>query len=189
MPARLCIRPLVLALALTGLVSGCAQGPLTSRRTTIGALKANVAQLESEKEQLRHSVAELKSENHRIEDRLVQEEAVNGELYARLDDARNLISRQGFNTEGLAGPTRSDLELGLDRSRRLSPSRVQGKPRRSPVAEVRGRPSLDPPEPEDSDPPGTSLRDDDLRPQARRSGGALWLPVDPGLSQPSTRLR
>jgi outer membrane murein-binding lipoprotein Lpp len=99
---------ILIGLAGSSLTAGCAQqGPLLSRRTTIGTLKATVSQLEFEREQLRREIAALKSENQRIENLLAQEEATNGELQARLDDARTVLRNRGYDDEFLASPSRS----------------------------------------------------------------------------------
>src|SRR3954465_8216135 len=80
------------------LVSGCSQpGPFMRRQTMMGALKSNVAQLESEKDQLSKQLAEQKAENRRVEAQLAELDAQNGDLSARLDDARAVISRQGLD--------------------------------------------------------------------------------------------
>src|SRR6059058_140130 len=81
---------------------GCAQsGPLTSRNTTLGSLKASVSQLEFDNEKLRKEVAELKADNARLDTQLAQEREANGEVTARLDDTRNLLRRQGGDTQAL----------------------------------------------------------------------------------------
>ncbi len=85
--------------------SGCAgPNPFTSRQTTMGSLKASVSQLEFENEKLRKDLGELKADNTRLDNQLAQESAANGELTARLDDAKDLIRSQGGDTKALAGP-------------------------------------------------------------------------------------
>src|SRR5947209_18443807 len=80
---------------------GCAQsGPLTSRGTTLGSLKASVSQLEFDNERLRKEVAELKADNARLDTQLAQEREANGEVTARLDDAKDLLRRQGADAQG-----------------------------------------------------------------------------------------
>src|SRR5881628_2443438 len=89
----------IIAATLLG-ISGCAQsGSVLSQRTSVGTLKTGVSQLEFQNQQLRREVANLKADNRRIEDQLVQEESVNGELSARLDDARDLLGRRGVASQ------------------------------------------------------------------------------------------
>jgi hypothetical protein len=83
---------------------GCAQpGPFTSRQTMVGSLKASVSQLEFENEKLRKEVGDLKADNSRLDTQLAQERDANGEITARLDDAKDLIRRQGGNAQALGG--------------------------------------------------------------------------------------
>src|SRR4051794_17780832 len=78
-------------------IAGCSQPNTFTRRTgMLGALKTNVAQLESEKDNLARELAAAKNENHRLESQLAEVDAQNGDLSARLDDARTVISRQGL---------------------------------------------------------------------------------------------
>ncbi len=186
------------ALALIALAAGCAQpGPFGARQTMVGSLKTSVSHLESEKYELQKQVAELKSENRRLEDELVQSEANNGDLAARLDDARNLIRRQGYDTMGLSPPSTSDPGTGSARS--TPASRPRG--RRMPFAQIPGeiRPlpesSLEPDDPESNGfgedsslfPSGSR---DPYGLQGRRSDlGARWLPVARGLGSTSGRVR
>ncbi len=84
------------ALAVFGLsgLAGCSgQGTFLNGGPTVGQLKTGLSHLEFENQQLKNSVAKLDRENRNIEDRLVQEQIDNGELTARLDDARNLLRR------------------------------------------------------------------------------------------------
>src|SRR3954454_20966409 len=86
---------------------GCAQpGPFSSRQTMVGGLKASVSQLEFENEKLRKEVGELKADNSRLDNQLVQEREANGEIAARLDDAKDLIRRQGGNAQALGAPSK-----------------------------------------------------------------------------------
>ena len=87
---------------------GCAQpGPLASRQTTLGSLKASVSQLEFDNDRLKKQLADLKSDNRRLENQLAQEQEANGEVTAQLDDARDLLRRQGGNATALGPPTKS----------------------------------------------------------------------------------
>ncbi len=86
------------ALALMA-VAGCASGPgpLSQRRTTVGTLKASVAQLETENQRYRTRLTESDSQISRLREQLTQERKANGELTARLDDARALLVSQGID--------------------------------------------------------------------------------------------
>jgi hypothetical protein len=102
-------RKLTSCLVLAALLPlGCAQpGPFTSRQTMVGSLKASVSQLEFENEKLRKEVGELKADNSRLDTLLTQEQDANGEITARLDDARDLIRRQGGNAQALGAPSKN----------------------------------------------------------------------------------
>lgn len=86
---------------------GCASpgsNPFTARQTMVGSLKASVSQLEFENEKLKREVGELKADNSRLDNQLAQEREANGEIAARLDDARDLLRRQGGNAQAFGGP-------------------------------------------------------------------------------------
>jgi hypothetical protein len=192
-PARL-----PLALACLALGSGCAgSGPLASRGTMIGSLKASVGQLEAEKEALRREVAELRSENREVQDRLVEAESANGELAARLDDARHLIRRQGGETASADGPTRTQLDPDFPPAPRTSPAgRNSRKGRKAPLTQIPGVISVPDPdeggrsedaeEPVDLDPPRGR---DEIGPQSRREGASGWLPMARGRDGRSPTVR
>ena len=164
---------------LLAAVAGCAQsGPLLSHQAALGTLKASVSHLEYENQQLRRQVTDLKAENRQVEDRLVQEESVNGELSARLDDARALLSRRGSGaSDGFdPDPSNSGKALPAGRSTR--------KPRKPPFAQIPGRIDEAPPaDDEGSDArsfePRSSWRADPGA-QSSRSDPGLWLPVAQG---------
>jgi hypothetical protein len=182
-----------LALLLSGMLAGCASpGPLASRQTMIGGLKASVSQLESEKEELRREVAELKADNHRISDSLVEERSRNGDLVTRLDGARNIIRSQGLNQSEFARSGDSVPELDDPPApRRASPgNRPAPKPRKTPFAEIPARSTSDGfgDSASNFDAPRSPL-DDDYSPQARRDTDSRWLPVSRGVSEPGTRVR
>ena len=176
---------LVFLCALAGVFSGCAQpGPLTSYRTHVGGLKTSLARMEFENEQLRRKVDVLTSENRDFEDRLVQEEAANGELSARLDDARNLLSRRGYELDEKA--TASSLEAEPE-PRRNPVRRSNNKRRKPPFAEIPGRIDVTPPADSNddvSDEPSPRIRED-LGPQSRNDDLERWLPVARGTSEPT----
>src|SRR4051812_33898499 len=103
--------------AIVLLLSGCSQpGPFMQRQTMMGAMKTNVAQLESEKEQLAKELSEQKAATRRIETQLAEVESQNGDLAVRLDDARALLSRQGI--DGRSSRSASDSELDRPAPRR-----------------------------------------------------------------------
>jgi outer membrane murein-binding lipoprotein Lpp len=169
---------LAIILACSSLLAGCADmDPMLARRTTVGSLKASVSQLEYDKDQLSKEVRELKAENRRVTNRLTQEEAANGELSARLDDARVLLRGQGYDTDGLASPTRP---AGSVDEPSTAPS--QRNPRRGhkpPFAQIPGRidpaPSSDADE-QDTDPfaAPTTGGQRDFGPQSRLEDPSRW---------------
>jgi hypothetical protein len=125
-------RPRILAfwIALPLITVGCAgPNPFTQRQTTMGSLKASVSQLEFENEKLRREVGELKADNSRLDNQLVQESQANGELSARLDDAKDLIRREGGGTtasssfeEDIPPPAQVTPKARRTRNSRTSPS-------------------------------------------------------------------
>jgi outer membrane murein-binding lipoprotein Lpp len=178
-------RQLALAIVMTCLSGGpgCVQsGPLQNHRTTVGTLKASVSQLEFEKEQLRKQVAQLKAEGRRTEDRLAQEEAANGELSARLDNARVLLRGRGFDTDGLDGSTRS-ADDPFDDATTTPASREPRSGRKPPFARIPGRTdSSSSSEDADDDPfnRSSSRRSGTLGPQSRLDSRSSWMPVARG---------
>lgn len=194
MPTRI-VRVLTVV-GLSALVApGCASpGPFESHRTTVGTLKASNAQLEHEKAKLAGQVAELQAETRRMEDRLAQEEETNGTLQARLDDARNLISRQGLDTTPLQPD--SSVQARQPRRPRTSPAGGNRKSRPAPFAEIPGElnavPHPDRDESQDSFDdaaprssqvePGTPL-------SSRTSRNRRWLPIATGISDSSPKIR
>lgn len=166
------------AAVVTAALSGCAsKGPIMSRQTTVGSLKAGVSQLEFDNRQLRKQVADLKVEKRDVEDRLVQEEAANGEISARLDDARNVLSRR----EGvLPGDTELTSTEPPSNARKTLPAGRTSRPgRKAPFAQIPGR--IDPVSPsrDDTDDAaqGRSRWNKDPGPQSMRDELGSWLPV------------
>lgn len=151
----------------------------------MGSLKSNVAQLESEKDVLAKQVAELRSENRRIENDLAAVEEKRDELATRLDDARNLISRQGLDGDGLGSSSRSASDSERTSPRRATPARSQPKGRKAPFAQIPNeRRLLDDPDESAANeevelpPPRTRRgRSDD---QSRLDDRSPWLPVARG---------
>jgi hypothetical protein len=180
-------RTFALCLALAALTpAGCAgPNPFTSHQTTVGGLKASVSQLEFENEKLKKEVGELRVDNSRLDNQLVQEQQANGEIAARLDDAKDLLRRAGNSTAqaSMGAPTRNfeDDEIPppvvTPKSRRVRSSRP------SPAVAI-PRPAA--PRINDDDlsylNPGRSARniDRDLGPLDRVDDDR-WLPVARGL--------
>ncbi len=181
---------IALILAATSLLSGCAEeGPFLAHRATLGSLKTSVSHLGFENEQLRRQVADLKAENRQIEDRLVQEEAVNGDLAARLDDARNALRGRGDDWDDL--PRTADPE-----SRKTLPAgRSNKKRRKPPFVQIPGQVDTMPPSDSRSRGPRDRLddpkvpREDDPGPQSWLEGNNRWLPIARGSSLPSVDVR
>jgi hypothetical protein len=176
-------------------VSGCASpGPFESHRTTVGTLKASNAQLEHEKSNLSRQVAELEAENRRIEDRLTQEEEANGWLTARLNDARDLISRQGLDATPLQPDARTQART--PRRSRTAPTGATRKPRQAPFAEIPGELNAVPhPDRDTSDEafddfaPRTSQSDSEIPTSSRTARNQRWLPIANGISDSAPKVR
>jgi hypothetical protein len=179
---------LVFALALAGVpwVGGCAgQSSLLSSRTNVGGLRTSVAHLQHENEQLRRQVADLKSETRNLEDQLVQEEARNGDLTARLDDARHALRSHGTDD------ATSSLEAGpADPPQRTLPAgRSTKKRRKAPFAQIPGRVEEPPPADDMQGARVKDLRSDATGPQTWRGGSRGWLPVAHGPAGADTTVR
>jgi hypothetical protein len=130
-------------------IAGCAgrESVLTSG-SSVGQLKTTLSHLQFENEQLKTKVAQLEEEHRTVEDRLVQEQIHNGDLAARLDDARNLLRDRGLESDTRMGarggdsrPVGSDDDRG--RVRTLPAGRSTKKPRKPPAARIRGDGDLD----------------------------------------------
>ena len=106
-------------------------------------MKVSLSHLQFENEQLKTEVAKLKDENRSMEDRLVQEQIHNGDLTARLDDARNLLRDRGIDSDTRLGSrprgtTSADPDEELARPRTLPAGRTTRKPRKPPAASIPG---------------------------------------------------
>ena len=185
-----------MALVLSGVVVGCASpGPLTTRQTMIGGLKASVSQLESEKEELRRRSGGAQGRQPPDLRQPGRESGPrNGELAARLDGARNILRSQGLDRGDLSSASSGDRVPELDdppAGRRVTPgARPAPKPRKTPFAEIPGRSASD------GFGDGASNFDaprspagDDFSPQARRDTDSRWLPVSRGVSDPGSQVR
>ena len=184
-----------MTLALLGsmaIATGCSpQSGFTRRHGMVGALKTNVAQLESEKDNLARELATQKTENRRIESELAATESQNGDLAARLDDARSVMSRQGPG-DGRSTLSASDDERGP--KRKSSPAKSQPKNKKIPFAQIpKARRDLDESDdrsPEDLlDSPRPRDDRDELGPQSRLDDNSPWLPVARGRSSPTRTVR
>jgi hypothetical protein len=177
---------------------GCAQpGPLLSQRFTNGTLKASVSQLQFENQQLRREVATLKADNRQVEERLVQEQNANGELTARLDNARTLLSQRGFGAGG--DSSLDEAGSGSPPVRNTIPAgRSSRKPRKPPFARIPGQIEVLPSEEDDSgrsawgtptEPATSESEHPDLGPQSHLDRQKVWLPVATETTEPSSKRR
>jgi hypothetical protein len=110
----------------------------------VGQLKTSLSHLEYENEQLKKSTAKLERENRSMEDRLVQEQLENGEVTARLDDARNLLRERGMDEDVRLGSHRAGEGTGAAESERDGAERPsfsdgsRSRRRRTPFAQISG---------------------------------------------------
>jgi len=176
---------LLLAAASLPCLGGCS-GPnsLLASPTTVGSLRTSVSHLQHQNEQLKRQVADLKADTHNLEDQLVQEEARNGDLAARLDDARHALRGRGGDTSS------SSVDHGpVDPPQRTLPAgQSSRKKRKAPFAQIPG--PVDAPTPgEQEGAPVKDLRQDKFGPQSSRSQGSGWLPVARGPMTPFAQVR
>ena len=168
-------------------------GPLLSKGTGVGTLKTSLSHMEYENQQLRREVASLKAEIRQTEDRLVQEEAANGEISARLDNATAMLRRRGLEGSELADTGPADP--GPERPRTTLPAgRSNKKARKPPSAQIPGRLEVLPPSESDdttSNGWGSWSPDTDADPaaQCRRDAPVVWLPVARDASDSSATRR
>ncbi len=186
------------------LAAGCAgRSNFLTGGPTAGQLKTSLSHLEFENQQLKQSVAKLQKENRTVEDRLVQEQIDNGDLAARLDDARNLLSDRGIDPEVRVGSNRGrDAGVGSYADNDGPPTRTlpagqRARPRRKPpFANISGQVNSISPndddvaKPEHSDGPNSKVPrsrrrlDDDLDHHSFYDGPLSWVPVtDEGTSR------
>lgn len=180
--------PILAALLLAGwlpTLAGCkSAGPITSRRNTMGMLKSSVSQLEASNQDLKRQVATLRSESSRFETELAQERQANGELTARLDDAKQVIRRHGGDVTALnTAPARASTTTTGDSDEipapaRPSPARRSSRtPRKPPAAAL---PTPGPAASATITPGrGSSSFDVDPGPQTNRDDpdDGRWLPI------------
>jgi hypothetical protein len=123
---------LVVGLGLMALPGCSGRTSFLTGGPTMGQLKTSVAHLEYENAQMKRDLAKLRRDNRAIEDRLVQEEQDNGELAARLDDARNLLRERGLDPVERA-------DAGGGGARALPAGQSNRKRRKPPVARIPGQ--------------------------------------------------
>ena len=166
----------LLAAASAAWAPGCASpGPIASRRNTVGMLKASVSQLEFSNDTLKKQVATLQSDVDRAENLLAQKEAHSNDLAARLDDAKEVIRRQGGDVTALNVPSSkastASAESEIPPPAKSQTVRRSNRTRKPPAAQI---PRADPAAAPDWD--GI-----DPGPQASRAGDdGRWLPVARG---------
>ena len=169
----------LLGSAALGTLPGCTQpGPLASRRSTVGSLKASVSQLEYSNDNLKKQVADLKSESTRLENELVLEREGNGELTARLDDAKYALRQQGQDVTAFGRTSRASRSASTAADQDTPPARASAaagdddipQPRRSGSSARTSRTARKPP----------STQIPRIEPSLDNGPGALELPVDPG---------
>jgi hypothetical protein len=109
-------------------------------------MKTSLSHLEFENVELKRSVAKLQQENRSMEDRLVQEQIDNGDLTARLDDARNLLRDRGIESDTRLGSRRpggkgssSSLDDDDPSGRTVPASRAERQRRKPPFAQISGQ--------------------------------------------------
>jgi hypothetical protein len=109
-------------------------------------MKTSLSHLEFENVELKRSVAKLQQENRSMEDRLVQEQIDNGDLTARLDDARNLLRDRGIESDVRLGSRRpGGNSTGSSRDdddpsgRTVPASRAERQRRKPPFAQISGQ--------------------------------------------------
>jgi hypothetical protein len=188
-----------LLIATLCVVTGCSgQSGFLTGGPTVGQMKMSLSHLEYENVELKRSVAKLQRENRSMEDRLVQEQIDNGDLTARLDDARNLLRDRGIDSDVRLGSRRpGGARSGSPRedddpADRTSPASRAERPRRKPpFAQISGQLDALPSAGGDDDsfkPKARAKRntktnrsnpgfDDDLDHQSYHPGPLRWNPV------------
>jgi hypothetical protein len=175
---------LVVALVV---VAGCSgRSSVLTGGASSGQMKTTISHLQFENEQLKTEVAKLKEESRSFEDRLVQEQVHNGDLAARLDDARNLLRDRGIEDDTRLGArTRgartADPDDELSGPRAIPAGRSSRKPRKPPAASIPSGdlddlPTASEDEPKDS--PSISFKSADTTPRRRSFDDDTILPSD-----------
>ncbi|SIO61010.1 hypothetical protein SAMN05444166_6606 [Singulisphaera sp. GP187] len=189
---------IVTLVAVSGLLTGCAQtgtGITLPRRTSMGTLKTSLSHLEYENQQLRKEVAQLKTDSREIENKLVMEETDNGDLRARLDDARLQLSQRGVDFDAQSSATTSrDLDGGADARNTIPAAQSSRKRRKAPFTQIPGRietiPRIDPNDDEHVIDPRPT-HGDAFGPQSSLNDPDRWLPIAHGTtaSNPKKQVR
>ena len=177
--------------------AGCSgQSNFLTGGPTVGQLKTSLSHLEYENEQLKIKTAKLEKESRSMENRLVQEQIDNGDLTARLDDARNLLRDRGIEPDVKLGSRRrgdGDETLADDegpRARTLPTGRATRPRRKPPFAQISGQVDDVPPvqDAKESAPGSRKRRDDGTNCSGRLDDDSVdhhsfqaspfkWLPV------------
>jgi hypothetical protein len=148
-----------------------------------GSLKASVSQLEFENEKLRKEVGELKAENTKLDSELAREQTLNGEITARLDDAKDLIRRQGGNAQSL-GLSSNNYEDDVPPPVITPKSRPMKSGRKPPAAQI-GQPQQTDPNPFGSSNDGLGYQSPSNKPSrdlgTDNDQDDRWLPVARGM--------
>jgi hypothetical protein len=187
--------------------AGCSgQSGFLTGGPTVGQLKTNLSHLEYENDQLKRQVAKLERENRSIEDRLVQEQIDNGDLSARLDDARNLIRDRGLGSEARLGSHRGDDDSRAPasqaddqgmRPRTLPAGQSTRKRRKPPFARIPGQVDVLPPVWDDNEPrrdrdtanDRSDVGQNDAERQSFRVSRGRWFPIAASIDNDPARVR
>ncbi len=189
---------LTLVCAFVAAGTGCSgQSTFLTGRPTVGQMKTSLSHLEYENEQLKRTTAKLQKENRSMEDRLVQEQMDNGDLTARLDDARHLLRDRGLESEVRVGSHRSgdspggSARAGDDREPGTFPDDgTRSRRRKTPFAQISGGDDAAAPTGDDDPPNGQTSESRGARAKRSRrradaepdhhsyyTGPKTWLPV------------
>jgi hypothetical protein len=187
---------LTLLLAATCLAGCSGRGTYITGGPSTGQLKSSLSHLEYENDQLKTQVARLKEESRQFEDKLVQERLHSDLLVTKLDNARNLLRDQGYDSGSDA-----DLDAPLSRPRTLPAGRTTPPKRKSPAAQISRASDLDeiPPIRIDSGSrPRSSARPSGSRPSSPRNeddtlgfntDDMRWVPIARGDDSPAPAKR
>jgi hypothetical protein len=195
------------ACAVVSASAGCSgQSNFLTGGPTVGQLKTSLSHLEFENEQLKSRTAKLEQESRSMEDRLVQEQISNGDLTARLDDARNLLRDRGIEPGVKLGSRRrgdgddSPAEDDGQRPRTLPASRATRPRRKPPFAQISGQVDVVPPIQDGRERASRKRRDvgtnrsdrradDDLDHHSFNTDTLRWVPVADTTADTPIRIR
>ena len=109
----------------------------------------------------------------------------NGDLAARLDDARAVMGRQGIDDGRSSGTSRSASDSDRPTKRRAAPAKSSPKSRKTPFAQIPGdRRPVDESDEGNLDAPASRDDRDDFGPQSRADDRSPWMPVARGRNSP-----